>query len=663
MFLLYWTVIIVFSISVTTVVSESQVGTSGFTERTIVPSSTPDCQSPSCLTWLQCLADSSQCFTSYTTVTILQGEYILHEYVAVYDVVSLSIYGSRSEMDGSARKNQVVINCEYREGGIGFTNGTNFSLSGITMVNCGVRVVDRGFRKLPYFALQVSEGVNVNLSFLFIINSTQFGLVCMNLLGTSGIRDSVITHSNYRLLEKYMQGEVECLKNSWGCSGSNMCVMFFNSLIKVAPNISNFTVERTKISYGVNLELNDNRFSGGAGVLVVLSPELEYNVEITIAKCLFMNNIDAIGAHLYLELLSNCSVRVEDSNFTYANRITEGDPIELIPVVHHHLGPLFVHVNDVDRTAINVQIVMNKVHIAENVGGGLHASFYSQLSQSYVQLRLNEIDIIHNFLIQHTDFNVYGFFVRFEELRTKGGRVYTSLESVEISSNVLLLQGKNPWNQAPEPRYHALSTTIIEVHFQQTRFFNNSVPAVSSYNSDLHFHGVNVFRKNTGGQCGGALVLMINSHIYLHRGTQVYILENTALEYGGGICVNDGSVPELVVDVCFYQIVDAEILNNNDTFVYMEGNVAPITGYDIYAGTVGKCFTLFNFTGQSTNSEKVIHISRAIFAHVFCFGFLNISLGSWYQVSSRPVKICFCYPGPELMCNDNVVPSIGVYPG
>ena len=248
--LLYWTVIIVFSISVTTVVSESQVGTSGFTERTIVPSSTPDCWSPSCLTWSQCLADPSQCFTSHTTVTILQGEYVLHEYVGVSGVVSLSIYGSRAKENGSARENQVVINCEYREGGIRFTAVINFRLSGITMVKCGVQRADRGFRKVPYFALHVSEGVNVNLSFLFITNSTEIGLICYNLLGTSGIQDSVITHSNYRLLENYMKGEVECSKDSWECLGCNMGVMFSNSLIKVAPNISNFTVERTKISFG-----------------------------------------------------------------------------------------------------------------------------------------------------------------------------------------------------------------------------------------------------------------------------------------------------------------------------------------------------------------------------------------------------------------------------
>ena len=214
MLLLYWSVTTVLSISVASVVSESQVGTSGLTARTIVPSPAPDCWSPSCLTWTQCLADPSQCFTSHTTVTMLRGEYFLHEYVAVSAVVSLSIYGSRSEVNGTARENQVVIDCEHSEGGIGFAAVINFSLSGITMVYCGVQGANIGFsgRELgfPYFALYIFEGFNVNFSFLFMNNSTRIGLLCINPHGTSGIHDSVITHSNYELLEKYMQGEVDC---------------------------------------------------------------------------------------------------------------------------------------------------------------------------------------------------------------------------------------------------------------------------------------------------------------------------------------------------------------------------------------------------------------------------------------------------------------------
>ena len=36
------------------------------------------------------------------------------------------------------------------------------------------------------------------------------------------------------------------------CGGSNVWVLFLNPLIKVGSNISNFMVEGTEISYGVN---------------------------------------------------------------------------------------------------------------------------------------------------------------------------------------------------------------------------------------------------------------------------------------------------------------------------------------------------------------------------------------------------------------------------
>ena len=226
--LLFLPVVIVLTVSVVDVVSEPQVCTSGLTERTIVPSSTTECSSPSCVTWSQCLADTSQCFTSHTTVIMLHGEYILHEIVDVSSVVSLSIYGSRSEVNGSTSEDPVVINCEYREGGIGFTNITDLSLFGITMVYCG----SQGDKRLgfSYFALAMIEMVNVNLSFLFIINSTQTGLLCINMLGTSVIQDSVITHSNYKLLEKYMQGEVECSVGYSTCHGNNVWVFHLTFL-------------------------------------------------------------------------------------------------------------------------------------------------------------------------------------------------------------------------------------------------------------------------------------------------------------------------------------------------------------------------------------------------------------------------------------------------
>ena len=660
MLLLYWSVTTVLSISVASVVSESQVGASGLTARTIVPSPTPDCWSPSCLTWTQCLADPSQCFTSHTTVTMLRGEYILHEYVEVFDVVSLSIYGSK--VNNSARENQVVINCEYREGGIGFTAVANFSLSGITMVKCGVQGVNRSLRgqdiSFLYFAMHIAEGFNVNLNFLFITNSTQIGLLCFNLLGTLGIQDSVITHSNYRLLEKYMKGEVECSMDDLECQGSNVWILFHNPWAKFASNISNVTVERTKISYGVNLR-HAYKVSRVAGIAFQLHPGLEYDVHITIDKCNIMNNIQPYAAHFYLGIFSSCSVLVKDSNFTYANRITEGNPMELVPVVQPDREPLMIYISDEhsDTAAINVEIVMNEVYIAENVGGGLYVNLLPQLSENNVQLRLKKVAVVQNFIVQ-------GYFVRFEKLRTSAGSVDISLESVKVSNNVFVFEDESTWSQEHfnvESDTCSLLIRNTEVQFKRTGFFNNNIPAVSAYNSELHFHGVNVFRNNTGRQCGGALVLRIDSHIYLHRGTQVYILENTALKYGGGICVDGGSYIE-IYDLCFYQIPDLDILHSNDTRVYFKGNIASITGYAIYAGTVNDCYTLITSKEQTTR-DKIAHISHKILAHVFRFEILNMSLNFLYQVSSQPLTICFCYQGPLVMCNTTLVPSINVYPG
>ena len=122
------------------------------------------------------------------------------------------------------------------------------------------------------------------------------------------------------------------------------------------------------------------------------------------------------------------------------------------------------------------------------------------------------------------------------QIMKTAGSVYASLESVEMSNNVLVLQEENAWNQYALNDFGALSLGNTEVHFKHIRFCNNNIAALYSYNSDLHFHGVNVFRNNTAGQCGGALVLGMDSQMYLHRGAQVYIVENTALKYGGGMC-------------------------------------------------------------------------------------------------------------------------------
>ena len=68
-------------------------------------------------------------------------------------------------------------------------------------------------------------------------------------------------------------------------------ILFVKALTKVVSIISNFTVERTKISYGVNFRPRVSLYSNGAGVVLHLDHALGYDVQITITECYFVKNI------------------------------------------------------------------------------------------------------------------------------------------------------------------------------------------------------------------------------------------------------------------------------------------------------------------------------------------------------------------------------------
>ena len=76
-------------------------------------------------------------------------------------------------------------------------------------------------------------------------------------------------------------------------------VLFLRQFLTFPSNTSNFIVERTTISYGVNLitRPNSSSFPSGAGIAIRVDPEVGYDVQITITECYFVKNI----------ALNNCS--------------------------------------------------------------------------------------------------------------------------------------------------------------------------------------------------------------------------------------------------------------------------------------------------------------------------------------------------------------------
>ena len=72
-------------------------------------------------------------------------------------------------------------------------------------------------------------------------------------------------------------------------------------------------------------------------------------------------------------------------------------------MVQPDTGTLIILIRDYHSgsgSAIDVDIGIKQVHIPENVGGDLHISFFTRLSQSYIQLEVQNVEVVNNFFIQ-----------------------------------------------------------------------------------------------------------------------------------------------------------------------------------------------------------------------------------------------------------------------
>ena len=112
--------------------------------------------------------------------------------------------------------------------------------------------------------------------------------------------------------------------------------------------------------------------------------------------------------------------------------------MKLVPEVHPNtLAVLRLYINDEysDKATIDVKILMKEVQIAGNVGNGLHVTVIPTLVHSSIQLRMQEVKLVQNVLVQE-NFQFYCAVVRFDELIiNSAGDVFISLESVEMSNN------------------------------------------------------------------------------------------------------------------------------------------------------------------------------------------------------------------------------------
>ena len=167
-------------------------------------------------------------------------------------------------------------------------------------------------------------------------------------------------------------------------------------------------------------------------------------------------------------------------------------------------------------------------------------------------------------------------------------------------------------------------------------------------NSVLQFHNRATFYNNTAGIYGGALYLDVdrNAALLLDSGAELNITGNYALQFGGGIYIeNPSSILNTVIrrqsdGTCFYQCVGEQVRPK----VHFVGNRALVAGHAIY-GEIYQCSSYrYTFTFEEIISIEQFHNES------------DLSL-----VTSDATRVCICVNGTP-NCKA-VTQARTVYPG
>jgi len=138
---------------------------------------------------------------------------------------------------------------------------------------------------------------------------------------------------------------------------------------------------------------------------------------------------------------------------------------------------------------------------------------------------------------------------------------------------------------------------VKDIMIVNSTFSDNNCTSVAAKSSLFYLHGTVGFYRNTGysggalafyydARCESKLTIRIENSMMLIPHTSVYIVNNTAVQYGGGILADDVCREG---GYCFFQTGNLNY-TQMDARVIMEGNRAGKAGDSIFGGCLNLCY-------------------------------------------------------------------------
>ncbi len=581
-----------------------------------------------CTTLSQCLLSISECISENSTLEFEPGIHSttgLSGMMMIRNVHNVSLLGRNS-----------TIECEM---GVGFffNRTDHLHISGLVFQECGAELLgnvvanllpsqDRRTFQGAKSSVIISNSYDVNLRSIRIRNGNGYGLFAVNLLGQSGIYDSIITHSNYRAIRHYQHDFSLCEDpDNLDCSGGGL-VLLYDECRRCSSGVHRLEVSGVVVEHSVNLQQWDVMFftEAAGGLTISLWQSNTFSAEITVRDCILDSNTGfyAGNAAMNFQHGSNFDIRFLNTSFF------DGNPEIQYYRDRSRSGGLYCNWQQgypLDQTGYSKILIIDNCTFANNSalqGGALciHSIIDDDiLETTLLEMRINNTNILYN----------QGHVAIVKAQEDNSGESSVPTNSLLITLNNTRIYDNAPLNSVSETKFYIISSNS-SLYVSKVRglvlanllIAGNKMRGFHALNvAQFTFIGANYITENIADNGGG--MKLRRSSFLMSRNAYLYVANNRATMHGGGIFIEEDS--SSASNRCFFNL--ANITNISEPQIIVSNNYANLSGHSIYGGRIESCqfdnalsitgYDAFNKSFEIPYNRSLTEISSTI--HQLCF--------------------------------------------
>ena len=609
------------------------------TEYWVRPDSTTNCNAiEPCVTLSDCVQNTSHYFTSNSVLHFLSGNHTISEttWVIVRYTENISLVGVGSP---------ATFQCNGRLS-FTFEGVLALHISNIHFVKCGLEIMQDYFRSLftKHWRLDAYKYkvVHIQVALLFVDSSVMlenvevmesygYGLLGYNVM-MAKLNHCLFHHNYWRTrVESDSRSESNIIESKAGGNAHFKFQFLSQSTIRT------LNILHSEFAYGRNqyesLDLRSDLalvHGGGLGIEIgILLNRLAIEAyNFTIDNCSMHNNIAPVGANMFLSVdmkhSREISIHINNCKFFGGRSTSKGGGLMLLI----ENGGLTLY------SGRSVKVYLTNLEVYDNSainGSGLYLGVRSVDYKFECQKPRCMIELFNSTFIH----NAGGTAVYISTLHDPRKLSFKMTLISNLFERNFMLVGRK-FDCAVVYLSCVKRTTIAN-----STFSDNNCTSVAAKSSTFYMGGSVVFYRNTG-YSGGAIAFHRDApceitertvrvrsprFMILTPHTSVYIVNNTAVRYGGGIL--DGEC--IAGCYCFFDKPSNLNYTQMGARVVMEGNRAGKAGDSIFGGCLNSCYqTLLLPTRRQLLTAKT-------FSSLF-----QIHGQTESEVATSPHKICFC---------------------